>query len=66
MEQTGTKTLLRNKILKILGLLLLVRVSLYVPVPGIDLDILTKGTTLNPLFGFAKTLWEIPFLELVL
>nr|YP_010930395.1 preprotein translocase subunit SecY [Ochrosphaera neapolitana]WKK50123.1 preprotein translocase subunit SecY [Ochrosphaera neapolitana] len=62
MVQTRTKTLLRNKIVKILSLLLLVRVGLYLPVPGVDLDILSKGSSLNPLFGFAKSLVGNSFL----
>nr|WKK50232.1 preprotein translocase subunit SecY [Ochrosphaera neapolitana] len=62
MVQTRTKTLLRNKIVKILSLLLLVRVGLYLPVPDVDLDILSKGSSLNPLFGFAKSLVGNSFL----
>ena len=62
MENTTTRTLLKNKIVKILGLLLLVRLGLYIPVPGVDLDIFTQGQSLNPMFGFAKTLVGNSFL----
>jgi preprotein translocase subunit SecY len=62
MENITTRTLLKNKIFKILGLLLLVRLGLYVPVPGVDLDIFTQGQSLNPMFGFAKTLVGNSFL----
>jgi preprotein translocase subunit SecY len=62
MEQSTTKSLLKGKILKILTLLLLVRLGLYIPVPGVELDILTQGQTSNPMFGFAKTLVGNSFL----
>lgn len=62
MTKSETVTLLRNKILKILFLLLLVRLGLYIPVPGVDLDIYTQGQTVNPLFGFARTLTGSSFL----
>ena len=62
MENTTTRTLLKNKILKIISLLLLVRLGLYIPVPGVDLDIFTQGQSLNPMFGFAKTLVGNSFL----
>lgn len=56
MEKSTTRTLLKNKIVKILTLLLLVRLGLYIPVPGLDLDIFAQSQNLNPMFGFAKTL----------
>ena len=62
MENVTTRTLLKNKIFKILGLLLLVRLGLYIPVPGVDLDIFNQGQSLNPMFGFAKTLIGNSFL----
>ena len=62
MEQSTTRSLLKGKILKILTLLLLVRLGLYIPVPGVELDILTQGQTSNPMFGFAKTLVGNSFL----
>jgi preprotein translocase subunit SecY len=62
MEQSTTKSLLKGKILKILTLLLLVRLGLYIPVPGVELDILTQSQTSNPMFGFAKTLVGNSFL----
>ena len=62
MTKSETVTLLRNKIIKILFLLLLVRLGLYIPVPGVDLDIYSQGQTVNPLFGFARTLTGSSFL----
>ena len=62
MEQSATRRLLRNKIIKILTLLLLVRLALYIPVPGVELDIFTQDQALNPMFGFAKTLVGNSFL----
>lgn len=56
MEKSTTRTQLKNKIVKILTLLLLVRLGLYIPVPGLDLDIFAQNQNLNPMFGFAKTL----------
>ena len=56
MEKSTTRTQLKNKIVKILTLLLLVRLELYIPVPGLDLDIFAQNQNLNPMFGFAKTL----------
>ena len=56
MEKSTTRTQLKNKIIKILTLLLLVRLGLYIPVPGLDLDIFAQNQNLNPMFGFAKTL----------
>lgn len=62
MVQSGTKTLLRDKVVKIIGLLLLIRVGLYLPVPGIELDLLSKGEGSNAFFGFAKNLIGNSFL----
>ena len=62
MEQSATRRLLRNKIIKILTLLLLVRLALYIPVPGVELDIFTQDQAINPMFGFAKTLVGNSFL----
>jgi preprotein translocase subunit SecY len=62
MTQSATRSLLRNKVLKILTLLLLVRLGLYIPVPGVELDIFTQGQAINPMFGFAKTLVGNSFL----
>ena len=56
MKKSTTRTQLKNKIVKILTLLLLVRLELYIPVPGLDLDIFAQNQNLNPMFGFAKTL----------
>ena len=62
MGQSSTRSLLRNKILKISTLLLLVRLGLYIPVPGVELDIFAQGQIINPMFGFAKTLVGNSFL----
>ena len=64
MKTSETTTLLQAKIAKILGLLLLVRLCLYIPVPNVDLDIFSQGQVLNPMFGFAKTLTGSSFLGL--
>jgi hypothetical protein len=44
MKISETTTLLQAKITKILGLLLLVRLGLYIPVPNVDLDIFSQGS----------------------
>jgi preprotein translocase subunit SecY len=62
MTKSDTTTLLRKKISKIIFILLLVRLGLYIPVPNVDLDIFSQGQSLNPLFGFAKTLTGSSFL----
>jgi len=62
MKISETTNLLQTKITKILTLLLLVRLGLYIPVPNVDLDIFSQGQTVNPLFGFAKTLTGSSFL----
>lgn len=62
MKISETTTLLQTKITKILGLLLLVRLGLYIPVPNVDLDIFSQGQAINPMFGFARTLTGSSFL----
>jgi len=62
MKISETTTLLRTKITKILTLLLLVRLGLYIPVPNVDLDIFSQGQSINPMFGFARTLTGSSFL----
>ena len=62
MKVSETTKLLRKKIFKVLGLLFLVRLCLYIPVPNIDLDIFLKGQELNPIFGFTKALTGSSFL----
>ena len=56
MVISETTSLLRQKIFKILGLLIFIRLGLYIPVPCVDLDIFSQNQTVNPLFGFAKNL----------
>jgi len=62
MKRSETTSLLRVKITKIVTLLLLVRLGLYIPVPNVDLDIFSQGQSLNPMFGFARTLTGSSFL----
>ena len=60
----GSETInqLQKKILKILGLLFLIRLGLYIPVPNVDLDIFAQNQVANPLFGLAKNLTGSAFL----
>ena len=62
MVISETRSLLRQKIFKILGLLIFVRLGLYIPVPCVDLDIFSQNQAINPLFGFAKNLTGSSFL----
>ena len=62
MVISETTSLLRQKVFKILGLLIFVRLGLYIPVPCVDLDIFSKNQAVNPLFGFAKNLTGSSFL----
>jgi preprotein translocase subunit SecY len=60
----GSETInqLQKKIIKILGLLFLIRLGLYIPVPNVDLDIFAQNQVANPLFGLAKNLTGSAFL----
>ena len=62
MEGSETINLLKNKILKILGLLTLIRLGLYIPVPNVDLDIFSQNLAGNQLFGLAQNLTGSSFL----
>jgi preprotein translocase subunit SecY len=62
MVISETKSLLKQKIFKILGLLIFIRLGLYIPVPSVDLDIFSQNQTINPLFGFARNLTGSSFL----
>jgi len=62
MAISETANLLKQKIFKILGLLFLIRLALYIPVPSVDLDIFSQEQQTNPLFGFAKSLTGSSFL----
>jgi preprotein translocase subunit SecY len=62
MAASETINLLKEKIFKILGLLILIRLGLYIPVPTVDLDIFSQNQISNPLFGFAKNLTGSSFL----
>jgi preprotein translocase subunit SecY len=62
MVVSETTNLLKGKIFKILGLLVTIRLGLYIPVPSVDLDIFSQGQVTNPLFGFAKNLTGSSFL----
>jgi preprotein translocase subunit SecY len=62
MEVSETINLLRKKIFKIFGFLILIRLGLYIPVPNVDLDIFSQNQVVNPLFGLAKNLTGSSFL----
>jgi preprotein translocase subunit SecY len=62
MAESETITQLQQKIVKILGLLFLIRLGLYIPVPNVDLDIFSQNQVVNPLFGLAKNLTGSAFL----
>jgi preprotein translocase subunit SecY len=62
MEISETTNLLRKKILKIFGFLILIRLGLYIPIPNVDLDIFSQNQVNNPLFGLAKNLTGSSFL----
>jgi preprotein translocase subunit SecY len=62
MEVSETINLLQKKIFKIFGLLILVRLGLYIPVPNVDLDIFSQNQEANPIFGLAKSLTGSSFL----
>jgi len=62
MAVSETLNLLKGKLLKILGFLILIRLGLFIPVPSIDLDIFSQNQVANPLFGFAKNLTGSSFL----
>jgi len=62
MASSETLNLLKNKLAKIFGFVILIRLGLFVPVPGVDLDIFAQSQTINPLFGFAKNLTGSSFL----
>jgi len=64
METSETINLLKQKIFKILGLLILVRLGLFIPVPNVDLDVFAQSQGTNPLFGFAKNLTGSSFLAI--
>jgi preprotein translocase subunit SecY len=62
MEVSETISLLKKKVLKIFGFLILIRLGLYIPVPNVDLDIFSQNQVANPLFGLAKSLTGSSFL----
>jgi len=62
MAVSETLNLLKKKLLKILGLLILIRLGLFIPVPNVDLDIFSQNQVINPLFGFARNLTGSSFL----
>ena len=62
MAVSETISLLQKKVVKIFGLLILVRLGLYMPVPNVDLDIFSQSQGSNPLFGIAKNLTGSSFL----
>jgi preprotein translocase subunit SecY len=62
MAVSETTSLLKQKIFKILSFLLIIRLGLYIPVPGVDLDIFSQNQGANSLFGFARNLTGSSFL----
>ena len=54
MAESETINQLQKKIVKILGLLFLISLGLYIPVPNVDLDIFAQNQVANPLFGLQK------------
>ena len=62
MQISETINLLKKKIFKIFGLLILIRLGLYIPVPNVDLDIFSQNQEVNPIFGLAKNLTGSSFL----
>jgi len=56
MKISETTSLLQAKIAKIIRLLLLVRLTYYIPIPSIELDIFSQATGSNSIFSFAKSL----------
>ena len=64
MAVSETLNLLKKKLLKILGFLILIRLGLFIPVPGVDIDIFSQNQVTNSLFGFAKNLTGSSFLSI--
>jgi preprotein translocase subunit SecY len=62
MAASETLNLLKKKLFKILGFLILIRLGLFIPVPNVSLDIFSQNQVANPLFGFAKNLTGSSFL----
>ena len=54
MTTSKTIRLLRKKFLKIFGFLILIRLGLYIPVPGVDLDIFAQTESTNSFLGLIK------------
>jgi len=64
MAVSETLNLLKKKLLKILGFLILVRLGLFIPVPGVDLDVLPQNQVTNSLVGLARNLTGSSFLSI--
>lgn len=62
MGTSETIKLLQQKIIKILSYLIIVRLALYIPVPGVDLDIFSQSQTSSNVLGFARNLTGSSFL----
>jgi preprotein translocase subunit SecY len=62
MVVSETTNLLKQKVTKILSFLIVIRLALYIPIPGVDLDILSQTQVTNSLFGFARNLTGSSFL----
>jgi preprotein translocase subunit SecY len=63
MAVSETFNLLKQKLAKIFGLLILIRLGLFIPIPGVDLDIFSQNQVTNSVFGFAKNLTGSSFLS---
>lgn len=64
MAGSEITNLLKQKILKILTFLFVIRLGLYIPVPGVDLDIFLQNQNSSSLFGFARNLTGSSFLAI--
>jgi preprotein translocase subunit SecY len=62
MVVSEATNLLRQKIIKILSFLIVIRLALYIPIPGIDLDIFSQNQTTNSVLGIARNLTGSSFL----
>jgi|TARA_B100000282_G_scaffold256040_1_gene202275 preprotein translocase subunit SecY len=62
MIVSETTNLLKQKITRILTFLLVIRLGLYIPVPGVDLDLFAQSSGTNTLLGLQRNLTGSSFL----
>jgi preprotein translocase subunit SecY len=62
MIVSETTNLLKQKIIRILTFLLVIRLGLYIPVPGVDLDLFAQSSGTNTLLGLQRNLTGSSFL----